>query len=544
MKENYAQNHKRRSLSSSISAGMTRPLSSFHSYPEMVSVSAMSTNSSSSSSTSSCISCSISRALNPPPRALSTSPSTTCSSFHHHGWLSIPKLALQKSNLILSLCNSTSNNNSSPNLLTEMDVTLFSLFREIGIDERETELLLEKNPGLRFRPFNFIRARIQSLRQIGISGFALCRMILKNPDLLTEKEVDSLICFVRDDLENKIEPTQLERLFNTTEPRFFLGFERKVRLFLRHGITQDKLVHVLNNVNLMKALCLKSIEEIERTITYLNHFGGIDLIVRRPAILNYDLDSQLLPRIGFLIELSGGDEDATGTVLRKLPAILAYTAEHLKDHVEFFRSFAGLIDQEIFRIVLVYPNLFSASRKRKLHPRIDFLKQCGLNSHDIFKFLIKAPLFLSLSFRGNLAYKLVFLVKIGYENRTKDLAMAMGAVTRSSSKNLQEVIGLFLNYGLSCDDILAMSKKHPQILQYNHESLEEKIDYLIDEMGREVGELLAFPAFLGYKLDSRIKHRYEAKKKILGEGMSLNKLLCESTEKFSMDKEKKRSPVL
>ncbi|GMP53261.1 hypothetical protein CsSME_00018772 [Camellia sinensis var. sinensis] len=102
---------------------MTRPLSSFHSYPEMVFVSAMSINSSSSSSSS------ISRALNPPPRALSTSPFTSCSSFHHHGWLSIPKLALQKSNLILSLCNSTSNNNSSSNLLTEIDVTLFSLFR-------------------------------------------------------------------------------------------------------------------------------------------------------------------------------------------------------------------------------------------------------------------------------------------------------------------------------------------------------------------------------------------------------------------------------
>nr|DAD18061.1 TPA_asm: hypothetical protein HUJ06_019524 [Nelumbo nucifera] len=108
----------------------------------------------------------------------------------------------------------------------------------------------------------------------------------------------------------------------------------------------------------------------------------------------------------------------------------------------------------------------------------------------------------------------------------------MGAVTRTSSENMQKVIGVLLSYGLTCDDILAMSKKHPQILQYNHDSLEKKLDYLIEEMGREIGELLAFPAFLGYKLEDRIKHRYEVKKKTIGEGMSLNKLLSVSTVRF------------
>ncbi|XP_057507132.1 transcription termination factor MTERF8, chloroplastic-like [Actinidia eriantha] len=491
------------------------------------------------------MSCSLYPPLKPPSRFLA--PATS----HHHGFLPIDKLSrtrtsdqkqqlalipLQLSNRIIVQSNIPSAGDPSP----DIDLTLFSLFQEIGIDERGTELILEHNLSLRARPFDSIRARIQFLQQIGINAFALGRLVLKRPDLLTAIEVDSLICFLRYDLESKIEPSQIERFLNTTDPRFFVDFEGKVKLLLHHGIPQDKIGHVLNNVNLSKALCLKSAEEIERTINFLKRFGGVELILRRPAILNYDMESQLIPRIGVLTELSGGDEVATGTVLRKLPAILAYSAEHLKDHIEFLRSFAGLTDQEIFKIVLVYPNLFSASRKRKLHPRIDFLKQCGLNSNEIFKFLTKAPLFVSLSFGENLAYKLVFLVKIGYENRTKDLAMAMGAVTRTSCKNLQEVIGLFLNHGLSCNDILTMSKKHPQILQYCHKSLEEKMDYLIDEMGREVGELLAFPAFLGYKLDDRIKHRYEVKRKILGEGMSINKLLSESAERFSLKKEEKK----
>ncbi|CAA3009978.1 transcription termination factor MTERF8, chloroplastic [Olea europaea subsp. europaea] len=75
--------------------------------------------------------------------------------------------------------------------------------------------------------------------------------------------------------------------------------------------------------------------------------------------------------------------------------------------------------------------------------------------------------------------------------------MAMGVVTRTSCKNLHWNIGVFLNYGLTCEDILEVSKKYPQVLQYNHDSLEEKMDYLIEEMGGEVRKLLSFPAFLG-----------------------------------------------
>ncbi|CAK9141580.1 unnamed protein product [Ilex paraguariensis] len=473
------------------------------------------------------------------------------SSFPSHGWFSAIKfmtrrkseknslLALEGIRIFTHISIQCTTAITVGSLISDTGVKLFLLFREIGIHEKETELLLDMYPALAFMPFESIRTRVQSLQSLGLNGLTLSRLVTKRPDVLTAEEIDPLICFLRNELGGKIEPAQLERFLNATEPRFFLGFQAKVRLLMHHGIPQEKLAHVLNNVNLTKALCLKSVDEIERMISYLNQFGGLNLIIRRPAFLAYDLDKQLIPRIGFLLQLSGGDKDATATVLRKLPFVLAYSVEHLEDHVNFLRSHVGLIDEEIFRIVLVYPNLFSASRKRKLHPRIEFLKQCGLGSDDIYRFLIKAPLFLSLSFEENLAFKLVLLVKIGYENNTKELAMAMAAVTRTSCKNMQEVISLFLNYGLTCKDILAMSKKHPQILQYNHESLEAKMDYLIEEMGRDVGELLAFPAFLGYKLDGRIKHRYEVKKDILGEGMSLNKLLSMSTARFSMKKKRR-----
>lgn len=408
-----------------------------------------------------------------------------------------------------------------------------TFFQELGFADTELALLLKRNQELRLAPVDSLRARVASLRLVGIDGLNLSYLIAKSPLLLTADEVGSLLCFIRDELDGKIDPAQLKRLLISTDPLFLASFEQKVNMLFQYGIPKEKVVHILNNVNLTKALCLKPIREIMRLIDFLGEYGGVDLIIRRPVILNYDLDEQLVPRVEFLLQLSGGDRDMTASVVRKLPAILSYSVEHMEGHVEFLRSFAGLNDSEIFRIILVFPGMISASKDRKLQPRIEFLKQCGLGPSEIFRFLTKAPLYLGLSFEDNLIHKLGFLVKIGYRFRTKELAVAMGAVTRTSCERLQKVVGLFLGYGFSCSDILAISKKHPQVLQYNPSSLEEKVEYLIGEMGRELEELLTFPAFLGYRLDSRIKHRYEAKKEIVGERMSLNKLLSVSAEKFS-----------
>ncbi|KAL1206561.1 Transcription termination factor MTERF8 [Cardamine amara subsp. amara] len=421
---------------------------------------------------------------------------------------------------------------SSPIVAGSQMESLLSLFRDIGFREEETELILTKNPDVKSTSLDKIGARIASLQSLKIDGFALQGLIAKCPNLLTSEELDLVISFLVDELEGRLEPELVERLLSVVDTSFLLSFNQKVRLLIHHGIPKDKISYVLNKVYLNKLLYQKSVEDIERLISFLEPFGGIGIIAKRPVILNSDLDTQLIPRVDFIRNLSGEDDFATGAVLRRLPAILSYSVEHINGHVEFLKSFAGLTSEQVFKIFHVFPNVISTSKERKLRPRIEFLKECGFDSPGMFKFLSKAPLFLALS-EDNLSHKLGFLVKIGYKHRTKELAFAMGAVTRTSSDNMQRVIGLYLSYGLSFEDILAMSTKHPQVLQYNHSSLEEKLEYLIEYMGREVEELLAFPAFLGYKLDSRIKHRYEEKLKSRGENMSLNKLLTVSAERFS-----------
>ncbi|XP_077243065.1 plastid transcriptionally active 15 [Tasmannia lanceolata] len=476
--------------------------------------------------------------LNTPPffiqTLISQTPSTNSSPFSYsplirHGYFR--KFRTKQPTSLLATSNKTQmgfqpcSSSSNPHMLG-----IFTLFQSFGLNEKETESLFHKNSALAYTAQESLLNRFVSLQSVGIVGFGIYRLVTKRPEILTAEEIDSLISFIIQNLKG-IEPMKLEHLLIANDPRIFSGFSQKVELLIDHGIPAEKLVHFLNRINL-KVFCYRELEEIERIIIFLKRYS-VDLIIRRPMLLNLDLDNQLIPRSKFLTDLSG-DEKATEFIVRKFPPVLSYTVEHLKSQTEFLKS-VGMSDEEVFKIVLVYPGLFSISKERKLQPRIEFLKQCGLNSSDMFRFLIKAPLFLSLSFEGNLSKKLGFLVKLGYENRTRELAVAMGATTRTSCQNMQMMIGVFLDHGFSFEDILVMSRKHPQILQYNYKSLEKKMEFLIEGMGREIGELLAFPAYLGYKLDERIKHRYEVKKTSRGKRLSLNKLLSVSTERF-MDK--------
>ncbi|XP_038974569.1 transcription termination factor MTERF8, chloroplastic-like [Phoenix dactylifera] len=412
--------------------------------------------------------------------------------------------------------------------------TSVPFLREVGLDEREAASLLQKHPELDSASPESLHRRLFSLQCVGITGLALHRTVNRRPETLTSPEVGHFLDFVREELKG-LEPSKLERLLVSVHSQFLPDLSAKVRLLVDHGIPGDKLAHVLNNANIMKVFYERPIEGLEAMIAFLKGYGWPELITRRPLLLNLDLESQLIPRVEYLADLGGGNREATGFLINKWPVILSYTVDHFQSHLEFWRSI-GLTDEEVFRIALVHPHIFSVSKERKLKPRIEFLEQCEMNAEAIFKFLIKAPLFISLSFQDNLSKKLAFLVKIGYRHRTRELALAVGAVTRTSSENLQMVIDLFFSYGFSCEDVLTMSKKHPQVLQYNHESLEKKIEFLIEGMGREVGELLMFPAFLGYKLDDRIKHRYEVKKKTRGKGMSINKLLSVSKTRFYSNK--------
>ena len=409
---------------------------------------------------------------------------------------------------------------------------IIHLLCEFGFDGDGARAICDGHRHVALLRVESLRRRLVALGAAGIASCALPATVTRLPEILTSEKMDRVINFLANDLAGAIDPDKLERLLAKTPPSELAELPEKISLLVDHGVPRDNLGEVVSGVNIRKVFCSRPMEELEKTILILKELGGgPTLILRRPALLNMDARKQLIPRVEFLKDFAGGDAEEAGRLVRKLPGILAYTAAHLREHLDFWMT-EGLTKEQVLRVALVYPSMFSASIGKKLARRVEFLRLCGLErGEETFRFLTKAPLFLTLS-TDNLAKKLVFLVKLGHCPGTKEMAAAVGAVTRTSCSNLQGTVEVLLGNGLSVEAVLAMSRRHPQVLQYKHEALEEKIEYLVGEMERDVDELLAFPAFLGYKLDDRIKHRFEARKEEKGKDMSLNKLLSVSASRF------------
>ncbi|XP_058786684.1 transcription termination factor MTERF8, chloroplastic-like [Vicia villosa] len=140
--------------------------------------------------------------------------------------------------------------------------------------------------------------------------------------MLTSNEIDPLLNFLRNEFQGQVEEAKVKFLLSANEPKELSDFPKKVQLLIDSGIGVDKIAHVLNKVSLSKAICHRLMEEIERLISFLKPFGGVDLILKHPAILNDDLDNKLKLRFMVLTELGGVDEDSVGKVVTALPMIL------------------------------------------------------------------------------------------------------------------------------------------------------------------------------------------------------------------------------
>ncbi|KAG6468327.1 hypothetical protein ZIOFF_073003 [Zingiber officinale] len=66
---------------------------------------------------------------------------------------------------------------------------------------------------------------------------------------------------------------------------------------------------------------------------------------------------------------------------------------------------------------------------------------------------------------------------------------------------LKERLVVLVNAGLDCNTISQMIKAVPTILNQSIDTIEKKIDFLLNHMGYSIESLLDFPAFLCYNID-------------------------------------------
>ncbi|KAM2341980.1 hypothetical protein ACFX1X_014425 [Malus domestica] len=93
-----------------------------------------------------------------------------------------------------------------------------------------------------------------------------------------------------------------------------------------------------------------------------------------------------------------------------------------------------------------------------------------------------------------------FLFDVGFVDNSDNIKEALKAF-RGKGVELQERFDCIVKAGLSPEDVCTMIKISPQILNQTKDIIEEKIDFLVNQLGYPISTLVTFPRYLSHKIE-------------------------------------------
>ncbi|CAN0847401.1 Transcription termination factor MTEF1, chloroplastic [Linum grandiflorum] len=158
------------------------------------------------------------------------------------------------------------------------------------------------------------------------------------------------------------------------------------------------------------------------------------------------------------------------------------------------------------RIVTLCPEFLASASASTLIPVFNFLhREAGVQRCNIRLVIQRRPKLLLCSVEKQLRPSLHFLQKIGIPTEYRHTYL----LSCSVEGMLLPRIRYFQDLGFSYQESASMFKRFPQLFNYSlKENIEPKLEYYVEEMGRELKELKEFPQYFSFSLENRIKPRH------------------------------------
>lgn len=145
--------------------------------------------------------------------------------------------------------------------------------------------------------------------------------------------------------------------------------------------------------------------------------------------------------------------------------------------------------------------------------------------------------------------KVAFIQQLGLRLETEAGLKAFCCWSISSTEVLSTRFDFLKSLGLSVEEVLHMVKLQPNILHKAQATSQQKVDYLVNVLKRDVREMVKFPSYLGFSLENRIIPRFARITELKEQGLlekepSLATILSVSDPAFAKLIEKYRKVLL
>lgn len=244
--------------------------------------------------------------------------------------------------------------------------------------------------------------------------------------------------------------------------------DRLVQMMERHPLLFVKAITSTQLVSIRSFLTVT----LNLTETQWKKFSRVQLIWPR---------SHVRKTTRFLLECMNPSQVAK--VILSRPRLFSYNTECLQEPVLYFRDEVRLTNEEISRMINIWPVILTFNVDTNLRPTVTFLQSLGSSDWDGWKrMIVRYPQLLTHSVDGVLRPKLAFL-----ENTLLELHMH--------------------------DSLMRIVSHYPPVFWLSPEILQLKVDYLKQTLklsSEEIrGVLLTFPQILGLSINYNLKPTIE-----------------------------------
>ncbi|RZC49250.1 hypothetical protein C5167_017681 [Papaver somniferum] len=286
-----------------------------------------------------------------------------------------------------------------------------------------------------------------------------------------------------------------------------LGYLEKV------GISRPKLGEFIKSYP--QVLHASVVVELVPVIKFLR---GIDIerqdigyvLMKYPEILGFKLEGTMSTSVGYLVSIGVNPRDI-GPMVTQFPYLLGMrVGTRIKPTVDYLVSL-GIPKKILARMLEKRPNVLGYDLEETIKPNVDCLASFGIRREMLASVIAQYPQILGIPLKAKLSSQQYFFnlkLKIDPEGFARVIEKMPQIVSLNQTVILRPIEFLRAR-GIFAEDVARMVIKCPQLVALQVESMKNSFHFLKCEMKRAFEEVIEFPEYFTYSLDSRIKPRYQ-----------------------------------
>ncbi|KAI5567665.1 hypothetical protein POPTR_013G116700v4 [Populus trichocarpa] len=308
-----------------------------------------------------------------------------------------------------------------------------------------------------------------------------------------------------------------------------LGYLEKI------GISRSKLGEFVKSYP--QVLHASVVVELQPVIKFLR---GLDVdkldigyvLQKYPELLGFKLEGTMSTSVAYLVSIGVSPRDI-GPMVTQYPYLLGMrVGTMIKPLVDYLVSL-GLPKKIVARMLEKRPYVLGYDLQETVKPNVDCLISFGIRREVLASIVAQYPPILGLPLKAKLSSQQYFFnlkLKIDPE-RFARVIEKMPQIVSLNQNVIMKPVQFLLERAIPSEDVATMVIKCPQLLALRVPLMKNSYYFFKSEMGRPLKELVEFPEYFTYSLESRIKPRYEMLKS-KGIRSSLNWFLNCSDKRF------------